>query len=81
MAWAQVDRGAYELAEQHLAKALALNPNQPSVQSDLAIFYSYRGEPEKAIEGLMEARRLDPFFTPSWYWGELGAAYFNAQPL
>ena len=29
-------RRAYELAEQHLAKALALNPNQPSVQSDLA---------------------------------------------
>jgi hypothetical protein len=27
----------------------------------------------------MEARRLDPFFTPSWFWGELGAAYFNAR--
>ena len=29
MLWAHVDRHAYELAEQHLAKALALNPNQP----------------------------------------------------
>ena len=27
----------------------------------------------------MEAMRLDPFFTPSWYWGELGAAYFIAR--
>ncbi len=79
MVWTQVDRGAYELAEQHLAKALALNPNHPSVQTDLAMFHNYRGEPEKAIEGLKEARRLDPFYTPSWYWGEVGAAYFNAR--
>ena len=79
MAWAQLNRGAHELAEQHFAKALAFNPNQPSAQTDLAIFHYYRGEPEKAIEGLLEVRRLDPFFTPSWYWGELGAAYFNAR--
>ena len=79
MAWAHVYRGAYELAEQHFTKALALNPNQPSTQADLAIFHNYRGEPEKAIEGLLEAKRLDPFFTPSWYWGELGAAYFIAR--
>lgn len=79
MVWTQVYRGAHELAEQHLAKALALNPNQPSTQTDLAIFNNYRGEPERAIEGLLEAKRLDPFFNPSWYWGELGAAYFNAR--
>ncbi len=79
MVWTQVYRGAHELAEQHLAKALALNPNQPSTQTDLAIINNYRGEPEKAIDGLLEARRLDPFFTPSWYWGELGAAYCNAR--
>jgi adenylate cyclase len=79
MAWAQVYRGAHELAEQHIAKALALNPNQPSTQSDLAIFYNLRGEPEKAIAGLLEASRIDPYYTPSWYWGELGAAYLNAR--
>jgi TolB-like protein/Tfp pilus assembly protein PilF len=79
MAWAQLNRGAHELAEQHFTKLLALNPNQPSAQTDLAIFHYYRGESEKAIEGLLEVRRLDPFFTPSWYWGELGVAYFNAR--
>ncbi len=79
MGWAQFDRRAYELAEQHLAKALVLNPNQPTTQADLAIFNNYRGEPEKAIDGLLEAKRLDPFFNPSWYWGELGTAYFNAR--
>ncbi len=79
MAWAHVSRGAHELAEQHFTKALTLNPNQPSTQTDLAIFYGISGEPEKAIQGLLEAKRLDPFFTPSWYWGELGAAYFIAR--
>ena len=79
MAWAQVRRGAYELAEQHFTKMLTLNPNQPSTQADLAIFYNYRGEPERAIEGFEEAQRLDPFFNPSWYWGDVGAAYFNAR--
>ena len=76
--WAHVNRRSYELAEQHFAKALALNPNQPVVRSDIAQFHICRGEPEKAIEGMMEARRLDPFFTPSWFWGEMGTAQFVA---
>ena len=79
MAWANFHRGAHELADRNLAKALALNPNQPSTQADLAIFLNLRGEPEKAIEGLLAINRIDPFYTPSWYWRELGAAYFNAR--
>jgi adenylate cyclase len=79
MAWANLHRGASDLAEQYLAKALALNPNQPSTQADLAIFHNLRGEPEKAIEELLAVSRIDPYYTPSWYWGELGAAYFNAR--
>jgi hypothetical protein len=47
--------------------------------ADMAIFDSYRGEADKAIEGMLGARRVDPFFNPSWYWGELGAMYFNAR--
>ena len=79
MAWAQFHRGAHELAELHLAKALALNPNQPSTLADQATFHNLRGEPEKAIEGLLAVNRIDPYWTPSWYWGELGSAYFNAR--
>ncbi len=79
MAWAHISRGARELAEQHFTKALALNPNQPSTKADVAMFYGFSGEPEKAIEGLLEAKGLDPFFSPSWYWGDLGAAYFIAR--
>ena len=79
MGWAQVNQGAFESAEQHFTKALSLNPNQPTSHTDLALFHNYRGEPERAIEGMLEARRLDPFFNPSWYWGELSTVYFNAR--
>jgi len=79
MVWAHVHRGAHQMAEPYLAKALALNPNQPSTQTDLAVFQNCTGESEKAIVTFLEARRLDPFFTPSWYWGELGIAYYNAR--
>ena len=79
MAWANFHRGAHELADQYLAKALALNPNQMSTRADVAIFQNFRGEPEKAIDGLLDVIRIDPYYTPSWYWGELGAAYFNAR--
>lgn len=79
MVWAHVHRGAAQMAEPYLARALALNPNQPSTQTDLAIFQNCTGEPGKAIVTFLEARRIDPFFAPSWYWGELGAAYYNAR--
>ncbi|MEI3855448.1 MULTISPECIES: adenylate/guanylate cyclase domain-containing protein [Ensifer] len=79
IAWAQVNLGAYEVAEQHFTNAVSLNPNHACRRADMAIFDGYRGEPEKAIEGMLEAKRLDPFFNPSWYWGELGSMYFNAR--
>jgi TolB-like protein/class 3 adenylate cyclase len=76
MGWAQFNRRAYELAEQHFMRALALNRNLPSTQASLATYYNCLGESEKAIACLMEAKSLDPFFTPSWYWAELGVAHF-----
>ncbi len=79
IAWAQVNRGAYEAGELHITKAMSLNPNHPMHRADMGIFDNYRGEPDKAIDGMLEAKRLDPFFNPSWYWGELGAMYFNAR--
>lgn len=79
MVWNHMDRHAFELAERHLATALSLNPNQPSILTDQAAFSVFMGQPERAIEILLDVRRLDPFFAPSWYWGELGAAYFMAR--
>jgi TolB-like protein/Tfp pilus assembly protein PilF len=79
MAWTHLYRGAYKLADQFLARTLALNPNQPSTQAVLAAFHNRGGEPERAIEEFLAVSQIDPYYTPSWYWGELGAAYFNAR--
>ena len=39
------------------------------------------GSHKVKIEGelLEQAKRVDPYFDPSWYWHLLGAAYFNAR--
>jgi TolB-like protein len=79
VAWAHLYRGSHERAARYFDKALVLNPNQPSTLTDVAIFQNYSGEPQKAIDGLLRAKGLDPFFDPSWFWGELSAAYFNAR--
>src|SRR5262249_53161866 len=73
--WACFVRGDYELAEKHFTKALELNPNGASVQANIAAYYNSLGQPEKALACLAEARSIDPYFTPSWYWFELGVAH------
>jgi adenylate cyclase len=79
MGWAYFNRGDYELAERHITKALELNPNGAQVQASIAAYYNNLGQPEKAIACLAEAKSIDPFFSPSWYWVELGVAHFIAR--
>ena len=33
-------------------------------------------EPAKGMDYLKEAKVVDPFFAPKWYWGQVGRAYF-----
>ena len=54
-------------------KAAALNPNFSNWRFGLALVRA--GEPERAIGGMVEITRLDPFYTPAAA-GFLGAAYY-----
>jgi TolB-like protein len=74
-----LSRRAYTLAEHHFQRALELNPNRPALISNVGGLYSYMGEPTKGIAYFKEARLLDPYFEPSWYWVELGVAHFIAH--
>jgi adenylate cyclase len=67
---------SYDLAEQYYVRALALNPNSPTVLANLGDLYVRLGEPAKGIDYLKEAKIVDPFFAPKWYWGPMGRAYF-----
>ncbi|HET6622190.1 MAG TPA: adenylate/guanylate cyclase domain-containing protein [Dongiaceae bacterium] len=72
-------RGAYALAEFHYGKARDLNPNSALLMAGLGDLHITLGDPEKALEYFRDARRLDPFFEPSWLWPITGVAHFMAR--
>jgi TolB-like protein len=51
----------YEKAKFHFNRALELNPNHAFVVGRIGELYNFLGEPEKALEYQLRARRLDPF--------------------
>jgi adenylate cyclase len=75
----QLLRGAHELAEHHYLKGLELNRNSSSLLAGLGSLYAYLGKPAEGVKYLEEAKRLDPFFDPTWYWPTLGTAHFIAR--
>jgi tetratricopeptide (TPR) repeat protein len=69
-------RQSYELAEYYGVKAVELNRNNPALVANLGQVYVFTGRPAAGLECLKEAKRLDPFFSPSWYWAYVGIAHF-----
>jgi adenylate cyclase len=55
-------------------KAVALNPNGADAHVNLAFLLNWSGEPEKAIELMKRAFRLNPI-PPPYYFSTLGFAY------
>ncbi len=51
----------YDEAKYHFERALELNPNHAYVVGRMGELYNFLGEPEKALEYQLRARRLDPF--------------------
>ena len=67
---------SFDLAEHYYTRALALNPNNATVLANLGGLYVSLGEPAKGMDNLKEAKDVDPFFAPKWYWGQVGKAHF-----
>jgi len=76
LGWVHMHRHSYDLAEHYYTRALALNPNNPTVRANLGDLYLRLGEPAKCLDYFKEAKVVDPFFAPKWYWGPVGRAYF-----
>src|SRR5438105_3333743 len=72
-------RRSFDLAEHHYLTALKQNPNSSMVRAALGYLNAYLGKPAQAIRYFDEAKNLDPFFNPTWYWPELGVAHFVAE--
>lgn len=65
----------YELALQHMRRAIELNPNNPWNRADMGLVLTYAGPAEEALDWLTRAREIDPFFDPPWYWRQTGQAH------
>lgn len=57
----------YERAASHLRKSLEIYPNQPQMHYNLAAALVYQGLAEGAVDELVNAVRLDPFYVRAWY--------------
>jgi adenylate cyclase len=67
---------SFDLAEHYHRRAVEMNPNNPEHLADMGGLLLYLDRPEEALEWLAQARRVDPYFGPAWYWHQLGMAYF-----
>jgi adenylate cyclase len=71
-------RRSYDLAEHCYQKAIALNPNRPVVRATLGMLYGYLGRPDEGIACYKQAKLIDQFYDPTWYWSFLGVLHFLA---
>ena len=71
-------RAEYDLADFHLRKAVALNPNDADTICYMGIYLAYAGQPLQAIEWLERAMRCNPF-CPDLYHEALGMAHYLAH--
>ena len=79
LGWVHLFGKSFDLAEQYMRRALELNPGDPEEHAWMGTLYSFLGKPDEAVEWFAQAKRLDPFFEPVWYWHMLGIAHFVAR--
>jgi tetratricopeptide (TPR) repeat protein len=70
---------SYELAEYHLQKALELNPSRPTGLTSLGLLRAFSGQPADGVALFEAAKKLDPYFNPSWYWRMMGTMHLLAR--
>jgi tetratricopeptide (TPR) repeat protein len=68
-------RRAFELALQHMRRAVELNPNNQWNVADMALVLGYAGQAEEALTWSARAKQIDPYFDPPWYWRQAGRIY------
>ncbi len=68
LGWVHLHRKNFDLAERHYDRALALNPNSPDELAAMGSACGFLGCAEKGLSWFAEARRVDPYFEPTWYW-------------
>ena len=68
-------RRGFELALQHMRRAIELNPSNQWSVADMALMLGYAGQAEEALTWSERAKQLDPYFDPPWYWRQAARIY------
>jgi adenylate cyclase len=78
LAAVHLSRGEHDAAEYHQQRALDLNPNNDLIVVQQGELYTWLGLPEKGIDWIRQAMRLNPHH-PERFWNHLGRAFFVAR--
>ncbi len=70
--------GRRAIALQTLHRALELNPNEADARCLIQDAYTFDGHPQKGVDSVREAIRLNPHY-PEWYLWHLGFALYCAR--
>lgn len=68
-------KGDFEAGRRYHEKAMELSPNDAYIKARSAAFYTFFGEPARALELLEQAEALDPYL-PVWCVEERGVAFY-----
>lgn len=68
----------YEKAENHLSRALTLNPNDDLIMIENGRFLMYVNRPLDGAAIVQQAMRHNPYH-PNWYWNILGRCFHTAR--
>jgi len=72
-----LQRRAYEMALQHMRRAVEINPTNQWNQADMGLILTYVGQAQDALTWYARARQIDPYFDPPWYWRQTGQTYMT----
>ena len=72
-----LQRRAYEMALQHMQRAVEINPTNQWNQADMGLVLTYTGKAQEALRWYARARQIDPYFDPPWYWRQTGQTYMT----
>ncbi len=72
-------RGSFDLALQHIRRAVEMNPSNQWNAADMGFILVYAGEAGEALAWFKHAKEIDPYFDEPWYWRSMGLAHMILQ--
>jgi adenylate cyclase len=79
LGWVYLVRRAFDLAEHYYRRALELNPNSPVNLISFAEWLVFVGRADEAGEWIKQAKLVDPYYNPQWWWRAVGVFHFNRR--